>query len=240
MRCVGAGSISQWCIHGSRYIQCFLVVLSTCYITITQLHWSLIMNSRILQWLQAIALVVLMSSACYAQLDYNPEPCLPDCFDDDFGPPQVIRLGLPFGCVVDVTYAVRHAVCVDKYDVAILNIETQNTNCNSIPDISILEQVSQLILAQNPMNFPPNAANPGCLENWRVTRQACWNSAPFPNPLTGPNKRLYPCSFSNECCLIHYEVCYNGPGPRSVTKQSVTPGSCGVVTNPNCLFLCAE
>lgn len=190
-------------------------------------------------WVIAM-LIVCITTAAVAQNDYNPQPCVPDCPSDVFSTPVVTVVTLPSGCQVNVTWAARYAACVNQYDVAILNIETITpTACALISDPVIMRQVTNQLIISNPMGFPPTGPGPECVNNWRVTRQACWNSAPFPNPITGPNRRLYPCSMGNVCCLQAYEVCYDpGTGQRTVRPGVVTPGDCGVVTNPNCLYLC--
>jgi len=150
---------------------------------------------------------------------YASEPCLPDCFNDPFGPAQtrLITIGC---CLINVTYSTRIA-CNTWYDVYVSNIEycdIYSSGCGglvNLPPRILLERVAEQLLINNPMNFPPECTD-RCNTNWRVSAGVCYTVCPYGN--------LHPCD-CNICCLTAYRVCTDNCGIRSVEKLNTYPAA---------------
>ena len=155
----------------------------------------------------AVALICWMApSTMSAQ---NPDLCKPDCDTSEFGSTQKITLILPSGCVVRVDYAIRKA-CETFYDLGIAKIEVIG-NCPISDPKSILDEVTEALLNENPMNFPLPDTNE-CLYSWRVVKGACWTWE-----LDCDHDTVYvPCD-SVACCLTPVEVCRDEFGTIKVT-----------------------
>jgi len=146
---------------------------------------------------------------------YIPEPCLPDCFNDPFGPRQSRLLSIGC-CAVKITYQTRKA-CDQYYDVYLSDLsfcDSTNPTCSALTGLdpkALLAAVSEALLRDNPMNFPPLCGN-SCEINWRVSTATCFAYCP------GETLALHPCQGS-ACCLTSYTVCTDDCGNRTIVAN---------------------
>jgi hypothetical protein len=163
--------------------------------------------------------------------------CLPDCFNSPFSSPKLHKVLIPgYGWFL-IKYRTRYA-CNTWYDVYIDWIVPLNTGgVDPMASKSmqfILEIVTNFLLKDNPMQFPPlPGTNPPCWTNWRVIKGGCWsrtNTGSPPCPI-----QYVPCN-EQQCCLEPYEVCVNvSTGERTVRKipYGWSPYSCSPYVSPN-------
>jgi len=188
-----------------------------------------------------------------AQVDY----CLPDCYNDAFGPLITINLPVQFSCgikVVSVQYRIRIA-CPNGpgpyYDVYIQDIiwpanDPDFDYCVNLEgglDKIINNKVTETLLRLNPMGFPPIENNPGwCVDNWRVMKGGCWKVIPNSNPRL--MTACIPINDSNKvCCLERFKVCIaqDGSGERIISSQYFIPAVCPTeLHDQGCIPVCGS
>lgn len=163
--------------------------------------------------------------------------CLPDCFNSPLGAPVLYKILIPGYGWFMVKYRTRYA-CNTWYDVYIDWIIPLNSNgVDPMAGKSmqfILEIVTNFLLKENPMQFPPlPGTNPPCRINWRIIKGNCWSRINAGNPQCPI--QYAPCA-GQACCLEPYQVCVNlTTGERIVTKMSYGwgPYSCNSSVPPS-------
>lgn len=162
--------------------------------------------------------------------------CLPDCFNSPFSAPKLHKMLIPgYGWVL-VKFRTRYA-CNTWYDVYIDWIVPLNASGGGpFAGLSmqyILELVTNFLLKENPMQFPPLPNDPSpCYTNWRVIKGPCWSRKNTGNPQCPV--QYIACS-EQTCCLEPYRVCINPTtNERTVTKMSYgwSSYSCGSTMPP--------
>lgn len=195
----------------------------------------------------AIVLLLFMAplerlhGTAHAQAFISPDggadttACLPDCFNSPWSAPKLHKVFIPpYGWFL-VKYRTRYA-CNIWYDVYIDWIVPLNSS-GSDPFAThgmqyILEIVTNFLLRENPMQFPPlPGANPPCFTNWRVIKGQCWSRVNTGNPQCPVQ---YVACDEQQCCLEPYQVCVDPSGQRTVTKMSYgyTPYTCSGYVAP--------
>jgi hypothetical protein len=153
------------------------------------------------------------------------------------------------GCRMAVYYRTRLA-CGIWQDVLIDEIRTfdyfspcwpQSINWNPA---SVVSEVTQLLLLQNPMNFEPNQIGEPCASNWRVTVGGCWRASSSPwdpgPPHIMEHTWFFPCT-PTVCCLSLYRVCIDTAGNRTFTRLPSDPSQPTCASMPNgdeCVPVC--
>lgn len=162
--------------------------------------------------------------------------CLPDCFNSPFGTAKLHKILIPgYGWFL-VKFRTRYA-CNTWYDVYIDWIVPLNSNgtdpFNGVSMQYILEIITNFLLKENPMQFPPLPGDPvQCRTNWRVIKGPCWSRTNTGNPQCPIQ---YIACGEVTCCLEPYQVCINPTtGQRTVTKTSYgwSYYSCGSSPTP--------
>lgn len=160
--------------------------------------------------------------------DYEPgtEPCLPDCFNDEFEVEKNIKIaiaGCP-DCYMNISYSSRRA-CGIWQDIQITGIEVFNTNssvnCSSCTtDEDIYQQAVAAIIVKNDMGFEPtwldiiNEGADPCSTVWRVSKASCWATWQHTefSPEHGVQRTITIYKTCNsDCCLRKLKVCRISP-----------------------------
>lgn len=167
-----------------------------------------------------------------AVLNVETKTCTPDCPNDVWDGPYVVRLALPAGCDVDVTYWYRIA-CGSWFDTQISRIELIGPSCPDMGMNVLFGEAEIELLKLNPMKMPPIAGvdpEGTCISTFRITKASCFS----PDPIWPRN--IIPCRPFN-CCITAYSVCLSG-GVRTVVRNSWANVSnmCGAAGN--CYFSC--
>lgn len=186
-----------------------------------------------------LALVLTLMFSAFGNSASAQDACIPDCANDTWGDLQPYTMypdpvNFPY-CQVTVYFRTRFA-CNTYYDVYIDRVESANLlSCTSNPSNplsfgAILAKITEKLLIDNPMGFPPNgpycdleqeqpetsSVVSCCKDNWRVMKGSCWKA--LINTGVGSTKKggdgsvqsldkLMPCTVEI-CCLDRYKVCY--------------------------------
>ncbi len=146
-------------------------------------------------------------------------PCVPDCFQDPYGPAKTKIFEVTPGCFIKVTYHERFA-CGQFHDVAIVEITILSPfTCNFYNTSQFVEIVSRKLIASVPGPLPQDS----CVQRYRITRGSCWRS-----DTTNPcgDTIMVPCPAPG-CCIIRYEVCGDSlTGNRVRPMHISSPGGC--------------
>jgi hypothetical protein len=214
-----------------------------------------------------VLLVLFSGTKVYSQATQ----CYPDCpsslwIPNPPSPAYTYVLTLPCGSNVTVYYRIRNA-CNEWWDLFIESVQfnggfIDGVNCGYTMSVTdMIQNITQQLLVQNPMNFPPAGSGPdSCILNFRCTYSACWFST-FPvsygraqrnsslgiNDTIGNNQNiqpegveawLQPCS-SLLCCLQVYKVCREN-NQRIITylPEYSDPGVCDPNSPNNCQPVC--
>lgn len=168
-----------------------------------------------------------------------------------WGPTQAHLISLPGGCEVTVYFTTRTCLPFPWQDVKILAVDQvlpPDESCLSYAAMDtkdFLALITDKMLVDNPMGFPPNPPTPpsteNCDSNWRVVQNACWQKSMHYEyePTMEPLPLWQPCD-AVDCCLKRYTVCVNACGDRTVTETSrSTPvQSCSQTGSYPCTSVC--
>lgn len=189
----------------------------------------------------AALLFIMLQTSAFA------DECLPDCFEDHFGPPSYANVYLAAcSCTVTVKYSTRFACGLyhDVYIEAVYSSGCDIWTCvssgygNSIK--ALLDDLTEQLLILNPMGFPPLSSNDPCEDNWRVMHGSCWAK----DVLVGMDHSdhiLHACT-TNYCCLERFTVCWEN-GARVITQtayQESPDPTCGGNANSWCQPVCGS
>jgi hypothetical protein len=156
------------------------------------------------------------------------DPCVPDCFDTPFLPPEFMDLELQTcpGCIIRVYYTWRKA-CFTYQDLQILKIQLLTPACNNCSMSSIYKEALVRIIQINPMNFDPKYNNDSCSTIWRIVQGECWASWISMRWVTNGETSYWEtitewelCD-SSECCLQPLTVCRYSWGIRIIPGQMI-------------------
>lgn len=121
----------------------------------------------------------------------------------------------PLQCTLKVWYTFRLA-CFLYYDVQILKIETEGSDCGVyLPKEKLFKTAYYKLIQSNPMGFPPNTCNeetpPGiyCNEQWRISLATCW--ATFDLDCAGHQCTVTVPCMGGDCCLQPMRICRDCP-----------------------------
>lgn len=144
-------------------------------------------------------------------------PCMPDCYEDPFGPTQLEYFGIggdPYdACIIRVWFTCRIA-CGTYYDIQVLKIEAITPACSLYTDREILEFAFYNIVKNDYCRFSPRLGF--CNLQYRISIAPCYTiDIQYPEP-DHPVRVLVPCTDS-ACCVQTYMVCNNGGGNITMT-----------------------